>query len=95
MEDINTIINQSTLVFILWINGSCQSCGPMIRAFNEFSKIRRSRFLILDTDDYTDLAISHNITSVPTLVVYNNGSIIQTVTNINPDKLKNIVNKLV
>jgi len=69
-------------------------CGPCIQMMPHFEELAKElsnkyKFVKLNVDEARDIAIKHNISSVPTLIFFKNGSLVAKESGyMNKDKLK-------
>lgn len=90
MEQITTeqfeekVINQEGKVlvdfFATWC-GPCRMLGPLLE---QTSKETDVPFYKMDADDCKELAETYNITSLPTVLIFENGQVIETKVGVQP-----------
>ena len=81
MQNFNELINSEQPVLVdfyaTWC-GPCKALAPILEQLkNEYDG--KATILKVDVDENPDLASQYDIRSVPTLMVFKNGNIIQTV----------------
>lgn len=76
--------------YAVWC-GPCKMLSPIIDELaNELTNIN---FYKLNVDDNENIPSKYNIMSIPTILVFENGELKETITGFKPkDELKNIIN---
>jgi len=71
--------------------GPCKALGPILEELNASLPEKVSIYKV-NVDDNTDLAQTHSVQSIPTILVYKNGSLSQTLVGLKTiDELTEIV----
>jgi thioredoxin 1 len=72
--------------------GPCRMMGPIIDELSE--EIKEVKFVKVNVDENSELASSHQIFSIPTLIIFKNGQVVgQFVGVIGKENLKQELNK--
>lgn len=76
--------------FAVWC-GPCKMIGPMIEELSK--EMLDVVFLKVDVDECEDVAAEYEITSMPTFIFIKEGTVLETFSGANIDKLKNTIQK--
>jgi len=79
MENFNNIINSKTSVLVdfyaTWC-GPCKTLSPILEEFKE-QYDGKITILKIDVDENPELALKYNIKSVPTLITFKDGQLLE------------------
>ena len=79
---INTIVKSNQNVYVMFSAEWCHPCAPIKSAFQKQSNLKSNcKFLLVNIDDNPDDCIEYNITSVPTVLYFNNGILVDRFNN--------------
>ncbi len=93
----STVINSKVPVFVdFWAEwcGPCRMIGPIVEELaTEYDG--KIGFVKVNVDEANELASKYNVFSIPTLIVFNNGKIVdQQVGAASKESYKNMINKI-
>lgn len=72
--------------FATWC-GPCQMMGMVLDNFSEsYKNIDEVEIIKVDIDELKDIAIEYNVMSVPTLILFNDGKLIETMVGMRPEE---------
>ena len=81
MRNINTrefnseVLNQSGVVIVDFYATWCMPCKMMSGIIDEIAKEHQEvKFIKIDVDQNTELAIKYNVMSIPTMIIFKNGN---------------------
>ena len=78
-DEFNESIKEGKVVvdlFATWC-GPCKMLSPIIDEISE--EITTTKFFKVDVDDNEDIAREYNVMSIPTILVFENGNLINTI----------------
>ncbi|KAH9895351.1 thioredoxin-like protein [Xylariomycetidae sp. FL2044] len=93
------ILNSSTIVvtdfYADWC-GPCKMIAPTFESLStKFSKPGKITFCKVNVDNQQSIAQSHGVRAMPTFLIFQNGSVIETIQGANPPTLTSAVEKAV
>ncbi|KAI0502992.1 thioredoxin-like protein [Xylaria bambusicola] len=93
------ILSSSTIVitdfYADWC-GPCKMIAPVFESLStKFSKPGKITFCKVNVDNHQSIAQSHGVTAMPTFLIFQNGSVIETIRGANPPALTAAVEKAV
>ena len=78
-DEFKTVINEGKVVvdfFATWC-GPCKMLSPILDEISE--EITTTKFFKMDVDDNEDVAREYNVMSIPTVLVFENENLINTI----------------
>jgi thioredoxin 1 len=92
-EEFQSIINQTSLVFVRFTATWCKPCKEIQPLFEELCKnhSESASFLSVDIDEWDELAVSLKVHSIPSFLCFQNGSVVDRFTGKDEEKLKSFV----
>lgn len=72
--------------------GPCQYLGPIFKEMSE--KYSDVGFFSVDVDDLSDVAMSEGVSSMPTIIAYQNGRLVQKVVGADPNAIERMIQSL-
>ncbi|GHW03023.1 thioredoxin [candidate division SR1 bacterium] len=74
--------------------GPCRMLTPIMHELAEENVQNNIKFLKINVDENPDLAAQYGIVSIPTVIVFKDGEIMQTMTGVNPKEIyQQIINE--
>ena len=87
-----TSTTKTTLVDFWHPGGPCKALGPVLEELHQEIPDQVDIYKV-NVDENTDLAQEHGVQSIPTILVFKNGSLSQTLVGLkSKDELKEIIN---
>ena len=83
-KEFKNIINDGKVVvdlFATWC-GPCKMLSPILDEISE--EITTTKFYKMDVDDNEDIAREYNVMSIPTILVFENGNLVNTIVGLKP-----------
>jgi thioredoxin 1 len=72
--------------------GPCQSAAPHFqRLASDFPRVA---FMKVDVDDHEDIATAYGVRTLPTFIVFKNGTPVETIKGFNTAKIVSALNKI-
>lgn len=96
MDDFTKEVEKSDKVVLVdfyatWC-GPCKMQAPIVDKIAE-AKIQNLNVFKIDVDELTDVAVKYNITSIPTLMVFKDGNVVERWVGLTPEHvIKQAVN---
>ena len=73
--EFENIINNNEIVFADFYATWCMPCKMMSRIIDEIAKEHQEvKFVKIDVDQNTELAIKYNVKRIPTMIIFKNGN---------------------
>ena len=73
--EFENIINNNEIVFADFYATWCMPCKMMSGIIDEIAKEHQEvKFIKIDVDQNTELAIKYNVMSIPTMIIFKNGN---------------------
>lgn len=94
--DFNEVVldNQGVVLADFWAEwcGPCKMIAPIVEELS--NEVEEANFVKIDVDSNSGLANKYQITSIPTLMVFKNGEVVDTLVGFMPkDNLKQAIAK--
>ncbi|KAG7134964.1 Thioredoxin-like protein 1 like [Verticillium longisporum] len=75
--------------------GPCKQIAPLFQQLSETAaEIESVKFLKVDTEANSDVAAAHQVTALPTFMVFKNGKVLEKIQGADPRKLQSVVQRL-
>ncbi|KAM0273206.1 hypothetical protein ACHAQH_008396 [Verticillium albo-atrum] len=75
--------------------GPCKQIAPLFQKLSETAaEIDSVKFLKVDTEANSDVASAHQVTALPTFMVFKNGKVLEKIQGADPRKLQAVVQRL-
>ena len=77
-SEFENIINNNEIVFVDFYATWCMPCKMMSGIIDEIAKeYQKVKFIKIDVDQNTELAIKYNVMSIPTIMIFEKGELIK------------------
>ncbi|KAF3346099.1 hypothetical protein VdG2_05358 [Verticillium dahliae VDG2] len=72
--------------------GPCKQIAPLFQQLSETAaEIESVKFLKVDTEANSDVAAAHQVTALPTFMVFKNGKVLEKIQGADPRKLQSVI----
>lgn len=87
-HDLDVIIQSNPVVLVdftaVWCN-PCRILKPLLEKLEAFHD--KTPFITVDVDAHPDLSARFGVTSMPTVMIFKDGQLVQTIVGLNPEKI--------